>query len=172
MPLTDQQKSVYTLIFSATMILRSIGKTIDLKNQRLSNKFKRTAFAELERLTDLFDSGKLREPEIVSSINKLHKDFKISYGQAQKAINVILKYHFYLSKNRNMKMKEILHCPLDSTILEILGRKKLKLSNIDEETYLEIQDEIKKAAQPGARIDYDNSWDEQHLKKWGLLKYK
>ena len=42
---------------------------------------------------NLMDMRRVDEEDILSSIELLSMEFKISFGQTQKAINVILKYH-------------------------------------------------------------------------------
>ena len=102
MALTIYQKSVYLIILNATMILRSVGKSLKANESDKSVKdFKIKVFEKINKLTDLMDKRLLKENNILDSIKELSKEFPISFGQAQKPINVILKYHFYLTKNEN-----------------------------------------------------------------------
>ena len=164
MPLTIHQKSVYLIIFNATMISRSVGKTLRAKNG--VRRFKIDVFKKLNRLTDLMNTGKLTEDDILGSIKALCDEFRISFGQAQKPINVILKYHFYLTRSKGHKAKRVLHCPIDSVVLKELKKGGLPLTKIDEAKYQELQNEIEK--QFPTKIEFDNKWDKQHLEKWGL----
>jgi len=170
MALTIHQKSVYLIIFNATMISRSVGKSLKnnkkLKGIKDLKDFKVRVFEELNKLTDLMDKEKLIEENILKSIMILSDEFEISFGQAQKAINVILKYHFYLTKNKNNNIKRILNCPIDSVILETLNKKGLSLTKINEKKYLELQQEIE--THHSLRIEFDDQWDKQHLKKQGI----
>lgn len=61
--------------------------------------------------------SKLTEKDIIDAINSLVNEFGISFGQAQKPINVILQYHFYLA-NGGDAIKKVLHCQIDSIILK------------------------------------------------------
>jgi len=164
-PLTIHQKSVYLIIFNATMISRSVGKNI--KKGKTLKDFKVQVFEELETLTNKIDRGNLSEKDIIDSIDKLTREFGISFGQTQKPINVILKYHFYLTKKDDNWLKGILHCPIDSLILKKLGKRGISLTKIDKQKYLEIQEEIKNRCT--TRITFDTQWDEQHLREEGLL---
>jgi hypothetical protein len=164
MALTTYQKSIYLIILNATMILRSVGKNI---NKDKIKDFKVSLFKEIEILTNKMDKNTLTEKDIINSINELCKKFGISFGQAQKPINVILKYHFYLTKSNETSMKKVLHCPIDSLILKKLGKRGISLTKIDEAKYLEIQKEI--GNRSNTRIEFDTLWDEQHLKDEGLL---
>lgn len=166
MGLTLHQKSIYLVIFNATMISRSVGKTFNKDKTKLKN-FKKRVFEEIAKLTKLMDKGKLTEDKILDSIENLTKEFKISFGQAQKPINVILKYHFYLTGCKDVKMKATLHCPLDSVILKKLGKSGKSLTKTSKKDYRELQKKIPKEFKH--RIDFDNFWDEQNLRDAGIL---
>jgi hypothetical protein len=149
------------------MISRSVGKTLKSINSKKTVKdFKRRVFREIESLTELMDNDKLSEKDIVNSIETLQKEFDISFGQAQKPINVLLKYHFYLTRNNNSTIKKILHCPIDSKILEEL-KEEVSLAKLNKEKYLELQEKIQKRCE--TRIDFDTKWDEKHLQEEGLF---
>ena len=165
MGLTIYQKSVYLIILNSTMILRSIGKSFQKDKNRLQ-KFKVEAFNKIMVLTDKMDRGELTEKDIEEAIDNLSEEFGISIGQSQKPINVILKYHFYLTRNNNKNIEETLHCPVDSTVLGQLKEGRTSLSRIDKGKYLEIQYKIKQKCNP--RIKFDDSWDEQNLRKAGI----
>jgi hypothetical protein len=148
------------------MILRSVGKTLK-KPKRIKN-FKSKVFKELEKLTDLMNIGKLKEKNILESIKSLNRRFHISFGQAQKPINVILKYHFYMTNNKNDKIKKVLHCPLDSIIIKDgLGMKKIPLTKINKKKYMELQHEIQNRC--SFKVEFDTRWDEQNLRDAGIL---
>jgi hypothetical protein len=163
MGLTIYQKSIFLILLNATMILRSVGKT--MKDTEKLRKFKIAVFKELEKLTDLINENQLKEEDVINSIERLSKTFAISFGQAQKAINVMLKYYFHLFSDQNNQLKEILHCPIDAVILKKLN-KKISLTKIDKTQYLMLQEEIKR--QSLTKIDFDISWDKQHLNDEGI----
>lgn len=169
MTLSIQQKSIYLILFNATMVMRSIGKRIKNKEKQL--EFKKALFEEIEKLTRFMDKGKLVEMNILHSITILSKKFNISFGQAQKPINVILKYHFFLTENQNTGIKSALHCPLDSVVLKELKKyykdlNLLSLESMNQEAYVDLQEKIK--SQTPTRIEFDIKWDKQHLEKVGL----
>lgn len=165
MALKLEEKSVYLMIFNATMIARSVGKTFN-GNDRKLKEWKKETFKEIKKLTGRMDEENLTEGDILSSIERLSSEFEISWGQAQKPINVILKYHFYLSDYRDKDIKKALHCPIDSKILGEAGRTNLTLTEMDKEEYLEIQKEIEE--EEPIKIEFDEKWDEEKLKEWGL----
>jgi hypothetical protein len=159
------------------MISRSVAKNFKSERRLRLKNFKIEVFKEIKKLTSKMNAGKLSEKDIIKSIDNLRNKFKISFGQAQKPINVILKYHFYLTrKNKDLTkdpMKKVLHCPIDSIILKRLGeRSNLKLTAIDKDKYLELQERIEhycKKKHFNTRIEFDELWDEQHLKDEGIL---
>ena len=166
MALSLQQKSVYLILFNTTMISRSLGKTFDSRDRL--KKFKGRVFKEIERLTDEIDKGVLVETNIVNSISKLSHEFNISFGQAQKPINVILKYHYYLSKILNNNIERALHCPLDSKIMKKIGVRGLSLAKMKKAKYFEIQRKIQGLIPSEARITYDIRWDKDNLDGAGI----
>ncbi|HQI40320.1 MAG TPA: hypothetical protein PK665_04435 [Ignavibacteriaceae bacterium] len=118
-------------------------------------------------MTDLIDTSAFNETELINHITELANYFSISIGQSQKAINVILKYHYHLTRINNNEIKRALHCPIDSKILAVLEINNLSLNAIDIERYLEIQNTISQRIE--YRVDFDVHWDTQHLEAEGLL---
>jgi hypothetical protein len=166
--LTVYQKSVYLIILNATMILRSIGRTLRLNNSVLTiHDYKIQLFGKIENLTNLIEANEFTENELLNCITDLANHFSISFGQSQKAINVILKYHYHLTGINNDQLKRALQCPIDSKILSVLDIRNLSLTAIDIARYLEIQNII--AQRVEYRIDFDYNWDRQHLEDEGLL---
>ncbi|MCL6466094.1 MAG: hypothetical protein K6T77_04970 [candidate division WOR-3 bacterium] len=171
MALTIHQKSVYLMVYNATLISRSIGKKFAGENNETRKlkleKIRKCVFEQIEDLTTRMDRNKLTENDIIKSIDNLSTKLGISFGQAQKPINVILKYHFYLTRNNDARIKRRLHCPIDSFIQQKLGKSRTSLTKISKENYLEMQKIIGEKSKN--RIDFDTQWDERYLKKWGLL---
>ena len=160
MSLTITQKSLYIVIYNATMIGRSIGKSIG-KNKLLS--YKQALFLEVVALCKKMDNRTLTNRNIINSIEKLCKKHTISFGQSQKAINVILKNHCLLfDKNNIHSIKKELDCPLDSIVLKHLNIKS-SLTKMNKTNYVKIQDGIQKKFE--YKIDLDNIWDEQNINK-------
>ena len=192
MGLDIYQKSVYLTIFNETMIMRVIGKMLPNGEKK---SFKKRLFEEIENLIDKMDNHKLKEKDILCSIDTISKKFVIPFGLAQKPINTILKYHFYLFYSRNNQnvecMKKQLHCPLDSVVLNELIKEskkkqkcerlvelikkiknkenKLRITNIDKCTYLKIQRCLEIISEDGMKISFDRIWDKKHLEDAGIL---
>jgi len=162
MSLTITQKSLYIVIYNATMIGRSIGKTIN-KNKLLS--YKQALFLEVVILCKKMDNRTLTNKNIINSIEKLSKKHIISFGQSQKAINVILKNHCLLFEKNNIhSIKKELDCPLDSIVLKHLNIKS-SLTKMNKTNYIKIQNDIQKNLKYKYKIDLDSIWDEQNINK-------
>ncbi|MFA5412648.1 MAG: hypothetical protein WC350_04865 [Candidatus Micrarchaeia archaeon] len=176
MGLTIQQKSLYVIIYNATQISRSLGKTFSKDKDKLTN-FKIEMFRLIKRLISLMEDDKLEEKDILGAMEELEAKFAVSFGQAQKPINVILKYHFYLNKINNERIRRLLNCPIDKVVLNRLNKlgvlKELELdkeglTGINRDYYDKLQGAIEKKS--SVRIDFDKIWDEEILKRNKLLE--
>ncbi len=164
--LTIYHKSLYLDILNATMILRSVGRSFLADNRRQKlREYKQLVFAELEPLCSRMQQGLLQTNDIRESIERIRFQVDISFGQAQKAINVLVKYHYFLFHS-NSPVGSQLDCPLDKIILDGLG-ERVSLSNLGHDQYEQIQIRISQLSD--RRVDYDRRWDEQHLNDEGLL---
>lgn len=164
--LTIYQKSLYLTVLNATMIARSLGQTIRQHDRaRHIRMYKKRTFKELERLCYKMDHGTLRRGNILRSIEAIQTNLPISFGQAQKGLNVLLKCHYFLYHLHEPVGSE-LDCPLDSVVLKSLG-ENISLSHMSRDDYLRLQHEISRIAVP--RIKYDRQWDERHLMDEGLI---
>jgi len=171
MVLSIEQKSVYLTILDATMILRTVGRS--LRSEDRLKEFKNKVFKELEGLFNKMEVGKLTDNDILHSIDKFCEQFGISFGQAQKAINVLLKYHYYMYEkyfDDCIKIKSVLHCPLDSTNLERLGIINNPLTRINKKEYKDIQNNIQNKMQSLGlnKIDFDKLFDKDFLRRRGI----
>jgi hypothetical protein len=167
MALRIHQKSIYLILFNATMISRSVGKTLKATGRAEVRCFKIRVFQEVESLIAEMDAGTLAESAIVASIEALSNEFGISVGQAQKAINVILKYHFYLTRPDDQSMRQVLHCPIDSIVQKRLRKRVIPLTRIGMSEYVALQNQIQ--SRSTCRLDFDTVWDEEHLRDEGIL---
>ncbi len=166
MALSIEQKSVYLSVLNSTMILRSIGRSLRSKSR--VKEFKIRIFKETEILINKIENSILSENDILDSIDKFCDEFSISFGQAQKAINVVLKYHYYMYEDYlDAEIKSVLHCPLDSKILNKLGINNKPLTKIGKKEYLDIQNRI--YLREPTKIDFDKIYDIEYLKDKGIL---
>lgn len=120
------------------------------------------AFDEMEESLKKYFNG--TEPKDKEEYNTIHikwcksfikqfePSYKVTYGQAQKIVNMAMKYILcYEVEGKDEKYFEFCHMPLDSYILAWYNRNVAEKghridtswSKLGEEEYLEIQDSIK-----------------------------
>ena len=164
--LTTYDKSVYLIIFKAVMKARALGQSFPSHGRaERMKKFTWLVFTEVEHLCSRMQHESLQTSDIRMSIEHVSTAAGVSFGQAQKAINVLMKYHYFLHDAVSGAGAE-LDCPLDSAVFRELG-ERISLSKLDRQRYIEIQEKI--AGITARRIDFDRRWDEQRLKDEGLL---
>ena len=122
-------------------------------------------FAYLETLYEKMDNRTLQTSNIRQSIREIATIVGTSFGQAQKAINVLIKYHSALY-HLGEPVGSQLDCPLDSLILEHLN-ENISLFRMNEDHYAATENKI----QGERRVDFDRRWDEQRLREEGLLNH-
>jgi hypothetical protein len=99
-------------------------------------EMKKQVFSACLELANKADNGTLKNEDIRNKIVEVSKNAKCSIGQAQKIINVYLKYYCILTKKPIEIIRE-LDCPLDSQIMSKyqtsgVWRMSLKeMANID-----------------------------------------
>jgi hypothetical protein len=145
---------------------RSLGNSISAETKK---KFRETLLSEIVFLMGKVDDESLKNEDIRNSIRKIKNvDEAISFGQAQKVVNVSLKqYCFVTNKNENI-LKE-LDCPLDRTTMKGCKIKHNNMKNVDEEDYKNYQ---KRFEEDGARIFRDILYDCMRISNFKNLKEK
>lgn len=105
------------MFYKESQIGRSVGKN--------NIKFKRKLFDTIIKLIVKADNLKLENKHIRNAIKNLSEETDVSIGQAQKVINVYLKYYCILTDKPSYIIKE-LDCPLDSKIMSGFDKNKPK----------------------------------------------
>jgi len=105
-----------------------------------------------ETLTNLLIREKTKELKNI--------DENISYGQAQKVINVCLKQYCFIVNKENMLFE--LDCPLDTTTMKPYNIFNDRMINVNENDYLKYQ-EIFKNENNGIRILKDKEYDRMRI---------
>lgn len=77
-------------------------------------------------------------------VDRVPRDKDVSYGLAQKSVNMAFKY-FYVFKSYIVKDLSFSNCdcPIDSVVLEALGKKDVLWSQVSSDEYKFIQEQIK-----------------------------
>lgn len=132
-------KQVLVAIFyKEAQLGRSLGKN--------NHVFKRELLKAIVKLSKKVDTSALKNADIRNSIKKVSARSGVSLGQAQKVINVYLKYYCILSGKPPSVIRE-LDCPLDGKILSrytTKGLRKISLRAMrDFDNYVAWQDHLK-----------------------------
>ncbi len=135
----------------ASQLDRSFSKT-NLTNEK-KKLFRKRLLEICIFLMNKIDDETLTNSIIRKKIKELKNiDNNISFGQAQKVINVCLKQYCFITKKEKILYE--LDCPLDSTTME----HKNNMLNIKEEDYLKYQ-RIFEEENNGIRILKDKEYD-------------
>ena len=109
------------MFYKETQLGRSIRKN--------NLEFKKKLFEETLELADKADKGTLKNEDIRKKIMEISSTTGVSVGQAQKVINVFLKYYCILTQKPDSIIEE-LDCPLDSQIMSRFKTKGLKRTSL------------------------------------------
>lgn len=112
-------------------------------------------------LMNKVDDETLTNNDIREKIRELTKvDSGISFGQAQKVVNVVVKQYCFIL-NKESLFKE-LDCPLDSTTMKGYGINHKTMKDVNEDDYLEYQKRYSDEFD-GMRILKDYNYDKMRI---------
>ncbi len=138
----------------ASQLDRSFGQSLAPGEKRT---FRKALIDTCFDLMDLVDDDGFTNAILRNRIEDLTKISKsISFGQAQKVVNVVLKQYCFILGKANL-YKE-LDCPLDSTTMQ--GRHSMK--DLTKEQYETYQSEFE-GRHDGLRILEDMAYDTQRI---------
>ena len=139
----------------ASQLDRSFSKTqLTDENKKI---FRKKLLENCIFLMEKIDDETLTNKLIRQKIKELKNiDVNISFGQAQKVINVCLKQYCFITMKEKM-LKE-LDCPLDSTTMKPYHIFNDSMINVTERDYLEYQNIFEKEFN-GFRILKDREYD-------------
>jgi len=144
--------------YKETQVNRSIhsskrdGKEIDV------DIYKKLLLESIRRLRKLVDDSSIKNSNIRKEVKELAEKTGVSIGQAQKVINVYLKFYCLL-KDCPLEVIKELDCPLDSTTME----RKQKMKNVfTMKDYVNWQNKFEKDF--GIRLLRDNEYDLNRMK--------
>jgi hypothetical protein len=144
-----------------------LGRSLRENNKRFKVELS-NAILQLARLAD---EKRLKNKDIRTTIKEVSRKSGVSIGQAQKTINVYLKYYCILTKKPIEIIKE-LDCPLDSMIMtkfksKALNLKKASLKGMtDFDTYIAWQNHLEQVGN-GLRLKADiETYDKERLKQF------
>jgi len=144
----------------ASQLDRSFSKTKLSHTKKI--EFREKLLEYCIYLMEKVDNETLVNSDIREKIRELTRidTNNISFGQAQKVVNVTLKQYCFVMNKENL-LKE-LDCPLDTTTMKDYRINHKKMIDVNEEDYLEYQDIYYKEFD-GIRILKDCSYDEKRI---------
>jgi len=146
----------------ASQLDRSFSKTklTDEKKKVFRKKLLENCIFLMKKI----DDGTLTNNIIRQKIKELKNiDENISFGQAQKVINVCLKQYCFITMKENI-LKE-LDCPLDSTTMKSYKIRNNNMLNVTENDYLEYQKKFENEFH-GIRILKDQEYDRLRIRNF------
>ena len=158
----DLEYKIFIIEFNkASQLDRSFSKSGLNKSDII--KFRKYLVKYCLELMDRIDDYSITTKMIRDKIRKLKElNSNISYGQAQKVINVCLKQYLFLTKN--IECISQLDCPLDTITMKGHGIKNNRMINVNEEDYIKYQNIFEKRYI--FRILKDNKYDKERINKF------
>ena len=158
----EKELELFIIEFNKGSQLDRSFKRSNLGNEQ-KIEFRKELVKSCKKLIKRIDNDTLTNKHIRKEIDRLKNiDGNISYGQAQKVVNVCLKQYCFLM-NKSDLIKE-LDCPLDSTTMKNCKIENDSMYNVEKEDYLEYQEIFKK--QYGERIFRDIEYDELRIENF------
>jgi hypothetical protein len=128
--LRDREAESIVKGFASLAFLRSQGRTLKKYLQRQFLDFIWTKV--VPRLPSIetqqeFEQQHHKWVEQLRKLLKTQKEQKLSYGQAQKSLNVFLKFYIDWASlpdcSSSCRLRQWLHCPLDKVVMEGLSKE-------------------------------------------------
>jgi len=146
----------------ASQLDRSFSKT-ELTDEK-KKLFRKKLLENCIFLMKKIDDETLTNDMIRQKIKELKNvDENISFGQAQKVINVCLKQYCFITMKENI-LKE-LDCPLDSTTMKSYQIYNNNMLNVNENDYIKYQKLFEKEFH-GIRILKDREYDRLRIRNF------
>ncbi|MDR1146780.1 MAG: hypothetical protein LBK71_11695 [Verrucomicrobiales bacterium] len=154
---------IITLIQSS-QLFRSLGAKRKKLSELAKKELKRKLLDFSIELIKEADSGTLKNSKIHKKIEELTKINKlISFGRAQKALNIVLKSYCIITRKKQGILRE-LDCPLDSRTMKHCGIPENRLLDVEKNDYLCYQ---KKFEEEELRIFEDyKAYNENRINKF------
>jgi hypothetical protein len=164
--LADMRKMELKLLIieynKASQLDRSFFRTGLSKDKK--TEFRKKLLESCMYLMNKADDGTLKNEDIREKIREVKDiDSNISFGQAQKVINVSLKQYCFILNRENL-LKE-LDCPLDTTTMKGYGIEHKRMIDVNETEYLEYQEKYNKEF-GGIRVLKDYIYDEMRIRNF------
>jgi len=142
----------------ASQLDRSISK----KSNEPKSGFRKALVKTCLALIKEMDDKTLSNVKIRKGIKNLSEKYGVSYGQAQKVINVCLKQYMFLTQKYEFATE--LDCPLDSTTMKGCRISHNKMCSVKEDDYKNYQNLFEK--QFALKVLKDEEYDKQRINNY------
>lgn len=136
-----------------------LGRSISKNKRKPKSGFREALVKTCLSLIKEMDDNELSNVIIRREIKKLSMKYDVSYGQAQKVVNVCLKQYMFLTQKYEFAKE--LDCPLDSTTMSGYKIFHNKMCSVDESDYKQYQNLFDQSHNP--RILKDEIYDTQRI---------
>ena len=140
-----------------------LGRSAKNNDDMAKLAFKKRLFDTILSLVEKVDTETLTNIDVRSGIRRLAEEADVTVGQAQKVINVYLKYYCVLRDKQSL-IKE-LDCPIDSGIVKHVWKQLTLEDKVDIENRLSL-------AQHGVKLNWIFFSEISRLNKLDLLTYE
>jgi len=113
-----------------------LGRSAKSNDDMAKLVFKKRLFDTILSLVEKVETGALTNIDVRSGIRRLAEEADVTAGQAQKVINVYLKYYCVLRDKQSL-IKE-LDCPIDSGIVKHVWKQLTPEDKVDIENRLSL----------------------------------
>lgn len=142
----------------ASQLDRSISKNVSKPKAGFREGLVNTCLM----LIQMMDDRTLLNKVIRGKIKLLSQKYSVSYGQAQKVVNVCLKQYMFLT--RKYDFAEELDCPLDSTTMKGYEISNNRMNSVNENDYKQYQTLYNQNYE--LRILKDEDYDKQRINNY------
>lgn len=142
----------------ASQLDRSISKNSNEPKSGFRKALVKTCLALIKEM----DDKTLSNVKIRKGIKNLSEKYGVSYGQAQKVINVCLKQYMFLTQKYEFATE--LDCPLDSTTMKGCHISHNKMCSVKEDDYKNYQNLFEK--QFALKVLKDEEYDKQRINNY------
>lgn len=136
-----------------------LGRSISKNKRKPKSGFREALVKTCLTLIKEMDDNELSNVKIRKEIKIMSMKYDVSYGQAQKVVNVCLKQYMFLTQKYEFAKE--LDCPLDSTTMSEYKIFHNKMCSVDESDYIQYQDLFDQRYNP--RILKDEIYDKQRI---------
>lgn len=136
-----------------------LGRSISKNKRKPKSGFRKALIKTCLALIKEMDDKTLSNAKIRKGIKNLSERYGVSYGQAQKVVNVCLKQYMFITQNYEFSTE--LDCPLDSTTMKGCKISNNKMISVNADDYEKYQSMFSENFE--LKVLKDKKYDEQRI---------